>query len=194
MTSPWQRTWSPAHEETFPLVHCWQQPLWRTYVCERVTKPWKLKPDVPIISASTEMSDELLSDLHPLQQLLQETISEPLLNGGDVGLHVFEAPENEVSVRELHVHMITVAFFTFNNWMISDSICCRNVVSNSLQFVSKSLILLQETINLQVLRTKVQHLEFRQYRVTAYPFSCRNLSSSYAFSRSRAFSFAVSVS
>lgn len=85
-------------------------------------------------------------------------------------------------------------FFTFNNWMISDSICCRNDISNSLKFVSKSLILLQETINLQVLRTKVQHLEFRQYRVTAYPFSCRNLSSSYAFSRSRAFSFAVSVS
>lgn len=43
------------------------------------------------------MSDELLSDLHPLQQLLQETISKPLLDGGDVGLHVFEAPENEVS-------------------------------------------------------------------------------------------------
>lgn len=69
-----------------------------------------MKPDVLIISASTEMSDELLSDLHPLQQLLQETISKPLLDGGDVGLHVFEAPENEVSVRELHVHMITVFF------------------------------------------------------------------------------------
>lgn len=124
MTSPWQRTWSPAHEETFPLVHCWQQPLWRTYVCERVTKPWKLKPDVLIISASTEMSDELLSDLHPLQQLLQETISEPLLDGGDVGLHVFEAPENEVTRSYDHC-----GFFTFNNWMISDSICCRNVIS-----------------------------------------------------------------
>lgn len=184
MTSPWQRTWSPAHEETFPLVHCWQQPLWRTYVCERVTKPWKLKPDVLIISASTEMSDELLSDLHPLQQLLQETISKPLLDGGDVGLHVFEAPENEVSYT-----------FIWSLWFFySDCICCSNVVSNSLKFVSKSLILLQETINLKVLRTKVQHLEFRQYRVTAYPFSCRNLSSSYAFSRSRAFSFAVSVS
>lgn len=188
MTSPWQRTWSPAHEETFPLVHCWQQPLWRTYVCERVTKPWKLKPDVLIISASTEMSDELLSDLHPLQQLLQETISEPLLDGGDVGLHVFEAPENEVSVRELHVHMITVVFLlSITGWF-------QTLFVVEMLFLSKSLILLQETINLQVLRTKVQHLEFRQYRVTAYPFSCRNLSSSYAFSRSRAFSFAVSVS
>lgn len=42
---------------------------------------------------STKMSDKLLGNFHPFQQLLQETIRKSLLNGGNVGLHIFQAPE-----------------------------------------------------------------------------------------------------
>ena len=41
---------------------------------------------------STQMSDELLCDLHPLEQLLQEAIRKPLLYGRDVRLHVLQTP------------------------------------------------------------------------------------------------------
>lgn len=41
----------------------------------------------------TEMSDELLGNFHPFQEFLQETISKSLLNGRDLRLHIFKAPE-----------------------------------------------------------------------------------------------------
>ena len=41
---------------------------------------------------STEVGDELLGDVHPLEELLEETISEALLDGGDVLLHILQAP------------------------------------------------------------------------------------------------------
>ena len=40
----------------------------------------------------TEMGDELLGDVHPLEELLEESISKALLDGGDVLLHVLQAP------------------------------------------------------------------------------------------------------
>lgn len=36
----------------------------------------------------TQMCNKLLSDLHPLQQLLEEAVSETFLDGGDLLLHV----------------------------------------------------------------------------------------------------------
>lgn len=42
----------------------------------------------------TEMSDELLGDIHPFKKLLEEAVSKTLLNGGDVLLHVLQAPED----------------------------------------------------------------------------------------------------
>lgn len=41
------------------------------------------------------MSDKLLSDVHPLEKLLEESVGEPLLDGGDVLLHVLQTPEGE---------------------------------------------------------------------------------------------------
>lgn len=44
----------------------------------------------------TQMCNELLSNLHPLQQLLEEAVSEPFLDGRDLLLHVFQAPAQNV--------------------------------------------------------------------------------------------------
>lgn len=46
------------------------------------------------------MGDELLGNIHPLQQLLEETIGKPLLYGGDVLLHVLQPPEVREGWRE----------------------------------------------------------------------------------------------
>lgn len=43
---------------------------------------------------STEMSNELLSDVHPFKKLLEEAIGKTLLNGGNVLLHVLQTPED----------------------------------------------------------------------------------------------------
>lgn len=48
----------------------------------------------------TKMSDELLGDVHPFKQLLEETIGETLLNRGNVLLHVLQAPEGGDRRRE----------------------------------------------------------------------------------------------
>lgn len=39
----------------------------------------------------TKMSNKLLCDLHPLQQLLKEPVSKALLNGGNLLLHVLQS-------------------------------------------------------------------------------------------------------
>lgn len=41
------------------------------------------------------MSDELLGNVHPLEELLKEAIGKTLLNGGDVLLHVLHPPEEQ---------------------------------------------------------------------------------------------------
>lgn len=41
----------------------------------------------------TQVSDELLGNVHPLEELLQEAVGKTLLNGGDVLLHVLQPPE-----------------------------------------------------------------------------------------------------
>ena len=41
---------------------------------------------------STEVGDELLGDVHPLEELLEESVSKALLDGGDVLLHILRAP------------------------------------------------------------------------------------------------------
>lgn len=40
------------------------------------------------------MSNELLGDVHPFKKLLEEAIGKALLNGGNVLLHVLQAPED----------------------------------------------------------------------------------------------------
>lgn len=45
------------------------------------------------LSHNTKMSNELLCNFHPFQQLLKETVGKPLLNGRYVRFHVFEAPK-----------------------------------------------------------------------------------------------------
>lgn len=48
-----------------------------------------------VTSFRTEMSDELLCNVHPLEELLKEAIGETLLNGGDVLLHVLQSPKEQ---------------------------------------------------------------------------------------------------
>lgn len=45
-------------------------------------------------SHSTKMSDELLGDVHPLQEFLEETVGKTLLDGGNILLHVLQTPED----------------------------------------------------------------------------------------------------
>lgn len=61
----------------------------------------QIKDNIPsdvliFVLHSTQVSDKLLGDFHPLQELLKETISKSLLNRRDVGLHIFQAPEDSV--------------------------------------------------------------------------------------------------
>lgn len=41
----------------------------------------------------TEVSDELLGNVHPFEKLLKEAVSEALLNRGNILLHVLHSPE-----------------------------------------------------------------------------------------------------
>lgn len=43
----------------------------------------------------TKVSNELLGNVHPLEELLQEAVGKTLLNGGDVLLHVLQPPEEQ---------------------------------------------------------------------------------------------------
>lgn len=39
------------------------------------------------------MCNELLSDVHPLEKFLEESVGKSLLDGGNVLLHVLQTPE-----------------------------------------------------------------------------------------------------
>lgn len=46
------------------------------------------------------MSNELLGNVHPFKELLEEAIGKTLLNRGNVLLHVLQTPEDEVKIKE----------------------------------------------------------------------------------------------
>lgn len=50
---------------------------------------------------NTQMSDELLGDLHPLEKLLQEAVRKPLLYGRDVRLHVLQTPGETMEMENI---------------------------------------------------------------------------------------------
>ena len=62
---------------------------------------------------STKMSDKLLGNFHPFQQLLQETIRKSLLDGGNVRLHIFQAPEVKQSLTHCYENCITICTSSF---------------------------------------------------------------------------------
>ena len=83
--------------------------------------PWDGSPHIPekltlnallfttdICPHYTQMSDELLGNLHPLEQLLQEAIGEPLLYGRDVRLHVLQTPGGRRPARQSYTQYLRV--------------------------------------------------------------------------------------
>lgn len=46
-------------------------------------------------SFRTEVSNELLGNVHPLEEFLEEAVGKTLLNGGDVLFHVLQPPEEQ---------------------------------------------------------------------------------------------------